>query len=272
MFESNKRGELLLTRLREESQASALRLRRRGWSVVRAPLLSLEALPAPDLVEKLATKPALVVTSKSALRVLDRTLNHTPTHTSARTFARTRVLSVYAVGEESAALAKRMGFASVRAAQGTLASLIEQINRHHPKRVPVLYLCGRHRRGNLVESLQKMGYSVGRYVLYEAVSVQNLHPSARSLLTPNMPSSLYASLFYSPRTADIFATLYARAFGEPSMLRACLRFFCLAPSIGVRLKQKFPRARIVCASLPSETSLLQSLDQSLNDTFDEDSP
>ena len=113
MFESNKRGELLLTRLREESQASALRLRRRGWSVVRAPLLSLEALPAPDLVEKLATKPALVVTSKSALRVLDRTLNHT------------LALSVYAVGEESAALAKRMGFASVRAAQGTLASLIE---------------------------------------------------------------------------------------------------------------------------------------------------
>ncbi len=247
---------MLLTRLREESQASALALRRRKWSVVCAPLLSLKALPAPDLAEKLEKKPTLVVTSKSALRMLARTRAFSPLQNSAM-----RALAVQAVGEESAALAKQMGFESVRAAQGTLASMIEQIRQHHPPSAPVLYLCGRHRRGNLVESLRKMGYSACRSVLYEAVSVQNLHTSAYNLLNPSLQSSLYASMFYSPRTADIFTTLYAQAFGETSMLAARLRFFCLAPSIGVRLHQRFPCARIVCAATPSEASLFQALDE-----------
>ena len=257
-------GALLLTRLREESHASALTLRRRGWSVFCAPLLSLEALPAPDLAEKLKKKPTLVVTSKSALRMLARTRVSSPSHNPA-----TRALSVLAVGEESAALAKRLGFASVRAAQGTLVSLIEEIRQHHPQSTPVLHLCGLHRRGNLVESLQKVGYSAERAVLYEAVSVQKLPSSAYRLLTASMKSQspsqppLYASMFYSPRTADIFATLYAQAFGEPSLLAARLRFFCLAPSVGVRLQQRFPHARIVCAAVPSEASLLQALDKAL---------
>ncbi len=255
---------MLLTRLREESFASAVRLRRRGWSVVRAPLLSLEALPAPDFAEKLEQKPALVVTSKSALRTLSRT--HAFKSSSKSSFSPLQrsaigALSIYAVGEESAAFAKRIGFASVRAAQGTLASLIEEIRQHHPPGAPVLHLCGRHRRGNLVESLRKMGYPACRSVLYEAVSARKLPVSAYNILLPAMHPSLYASLFYSPRTADIFATLYAQTFGEPSMLRACLRFFCLAPSIGVRLRQRFPCARIVCAVAPSESSLFQALDE-----------
>ncbi len=259
-------GALLLTRLREESHASALTLRRRGWSVFRAPLLSLEALPAYELAEKLEKKPTLLVTSKSALRMLARTRDCSPSHNSA-----TRALSLLAVGEESAALAKRLGFASVRAAQGTLVSLIEEIRQHHPQSTPVLHLCGRHRRGNLVESLRKMGYSAERIVLYEAVSVQKLPSSAYRLLNASIKFSskppsqppLYASMFYSPRTADIFARLYAQAFGEPAMRAVRLRFFCLAPSIGVRLRQSFPCARIVCATMPSETSLLQALDEAL---------
>ena len=245
----------MLTRLREESFASATKLRRRGWSVVRVPLLSLEALPAPDLAEKLDEHPALLITSKSALRTLIRTPACSPLLNAA-----TRALSVYAVGEQSAALAKRMGFTSVRAAQGTLASLIEEVQQHHPPTSPVLHLCGRHRGGNLVEILRKMGYSSCQSVLYEAVSVQKLPRRACSLLTPSMSSQLYASMFYSPRTANIFATLYAQALGESSMPRARLRFFCLSSAIGVRLQRRFPRARIVCAAVPSEASLLKSLD------------
>ncbi len=262
MLESPNRKTLLLTRLREESHASASRLRRRGWSVVCAPLLSLEALPAPDLVEQLGRVSALVVTSKSALRTLRHTFARTPTLSPLHS-AKTRALSVYAVGTQSAALARRMGFASVRTAQGTLASLIEEIRQHLPQQARLLYLCGQDRRGNLVESLRKKGYAVDKSVLYKAVSVQTLPLSASNLLS--VPSSLYASMFYSPRTADIFATLYAHAFGEPSMLRARLLFFCLASSIGVRLRQSFPQARIVCAAAPSEASLLQSLDKSLDE-------
>ena len=53
------------------------------------------------------------------------------------------------------------------------------------------------------------------------------------------------------------------------MLRTRLRFFCLAPSIGVRLQRRFPCARIVCAAVPSEASLFQILDETLNETLDE---
>lgn len=254
---------LLLSRIFEESQASAARLRCRGWSVYRAPMLHLRAIATPDLCERLSRAKAIALTSKSALRVLPASL-----------FSRYEInrLRVYAVGEETAALARRKGFRDIRTADSNVDRLYELIEQNlckdHSKNGSnddsIVHLCGKHIRGNLVAKLHKNGYSAESIIIYEAVSARNLPISVERMFKRNQ---VYASIIYSARSADIFARLYARQVQHGRNGRSgskdsdeALRFFCLSPRIGERVAQHFPTALIASAKEPNEKSLLQTID------------
>lgn len=259
---------LLLSRIFEESHASAARLRRRGWSVYRAPMLHLRAIATPDLRERLSRAKAIALTSKSALRILPASLF------SCCEISRLRV---YAVGEETAALARRKGFRDIRTAGSNVDRLYELIEQNSCKDDSqydsIVHLCGKHIRGNLVAKLHKNGYSAESITIYEAVSARNLPISVERMFKRNQ---VYASIIYSARSADIFARLYARQVQHgrngrngrngrsgrsgSKDLDETLRFFCLSPQIGERIAQHFPTALIASAKEPNEKSLLQTID------------
>ncbi len=241
---------LLLTRIHEESYASASRLRRLGWSVYRAPLLRIRAVPCAHLLDELRASCALAITSKSALRVFPQVLLE---------HADIRSLRVHAVGEESAALARRKGFIDVRTADSDVDSLYENIMQQDYKKGMIVHLCGKHVSGNLVAKLQENGYNAVNITLYEAVAAQAFPVMVKKLIKRNR---VYAYLIYSSRSADIFARLYASVCVDnrsPRVARNPLRFFCLSKAIGKRLARHFPRSTIVCAPKANENSLLQVL-------------
>ena len=266
---------LLLSRLFEESHASATRLRRRGWSVYRAPLLHLRPIVAPDLRAKLLRARAIALTSKSALRVFP---------SSKFSLAELRALRVslrvYAVGEETAALARSKGFRDIRTACSSVSTLYELIEQSACKEQTIIHLSGKHIRGNLVAKLRENGYSAENIALYEAVSASSFPSSVERMFKQNL---VYASIIYSARSADIFSRLYAQQvhagmgqgkmgqdkMGQDKMGQdkiadktshfLPLRFFCLSQQIGERIARQFPSALIACAKEPSEKSLLQTI-------------
>ncbi len=243
---------LLLARIFEESHASAARLRRRGWSVYRAPLLRLRSILAPDLHNALLRAHAIALTSKSALHALPASLLE---------LQEIRALRVYAVGEETAALADRKGFRDIRTAGSNVDTLYDLIEQDACKKHSIIHLCGKYIHGNLVAKLLDNGYSAESITLYEAVSARNLPISIERLFRQNR---VYASIIYSARSADIFARLYAQQIQDGKNQRQVidkpLRFFCLSQRIGERIAQHFPPALIACAKEPSEKSLLQTID------------
>jgi len=104
--------------------------------------------------------------------------------------------------------------------------------------------------GDLAASLQAKGFAVTRLVAYEAEAARALSTPAQHALTAGM---LDAALFYSPRTARIFATLVRAGGLAPSL--AAVTAGCLSEAVSDAL-HSLPWQRIVVANAPTEDALL----------------
>lgn len=234
----------LLTRPEEDSAALAAELAARGGTAVIAPLLEIDYAD-PEPVD-LAGVQALLFTSANGVRGFTRIENR-------------RDLAVLAVGDATAAAARAAGFVRVASAGGDAEDLARLARATlDPAAGALFHAAGKERAGDLQGALAGAGFAVRRAVLYRARAAQVLPPAAIAALQDD---NLTGALFFSPRTAEVFARLTSAA-GLTGRLRG-LTALCLSPAVARRLDETGGRGAwgtIRVAERPTSAALLSLID------------
>ncbi len=219
---------VLITRPLEDAEATAEILRAQGHEPVIAPLLEIRYREGV----RLPFEPqAVMATSANGVRALARNMPR-------------RDLRIFAVGTQTAEAARRAGFIDVSSADGDVTDLANLvIASADPKSGMLLHASGAQTRGDLAAVLQREGFSVRTLALYDAIAVEEF---ACDL------SALEAALFYSPRSAAIFATLAQGAHCD-KILACCIG----AAAADALAPLQFREIRV--AGRPNQDSLLALL-------------
>lgn len=233
----------LVTRPREEAATLAASLAARGVDALIEPLIKVEfcAAATPDL----AGVQAVLCTSANGVR------------TFARASAERR-LPLFAVGNATAARARSEGFISVASAGGDAADLVRlATDRLDPREGRLLHVCGSAVAGDLAGALRARGFTVERKVLYEARPVTALSPAVTEAISSQM---INFALFFSPRTALIFA----RLVDEAGVANGCGTITALSISAAADAALgKLPWRERWIAERPEQPALLDTLDNLL---------
>lgn len=229
---------ILLTRPRQQSLATARMLHAKGHRVLIDPMLVLRHVPHdPVTGEGVA---AVVLTSANALPGLDDPLRRLP---------------IFAVGQATAQAAIAAGCAQVEAGPGDGVQLAELIVARVPKEAgTILHVCGEEVRDGLEEALLAAGYRYERLVVYRTEAAARLAPRTVQALQAH---EIDAVLFYSPRTAQVFADLVEREQLVPEIAHTSA--VCLSEAIAAEVR-RLPWRSIEVAARRDQTALLACLE------------
>lgn len=208
--------KILVTRPWEDAERTAKLLKARGHEAVVAPLMEIRFRDGPEI--SLDDVQAIVVTSANGARALSR-----------RTACRD--LPVFAVGPQTAARARALGFGTVKSADGNAGTLARAIATWvRPKDGVLFHARGAQAKGDLAARLAAAGFCVHSEILYDAVEAKTLPPAAAAALASG---TLDAVLFYSQRSARIFAHCVVSAGLE----EACqtVAAMCIAETVAASL-------------------------------------
>jgi uroporphyrinogen-III synthase len=233
----------LVTRPRAEAAELAEALARRGIAAIIEPLLDIRyrSEPVPDL----AGVQAVLCTSANGVRALAQLSGE-------------RTLPVFAVGEASAARARAEGFTEVAGAGGNVEDLVQlATGRLRPAAGRLLHVAGSVVAGDLAGALQERGFAVERAVLYEACPAQALSAATTRALAAGRVDF---ALFFSPRTAAVFARLAVRTGLRETMPFLTAVSISAAADAGLG-PLRFRDRRI--AARPDQAHLLAVLDRLL---------
>lgn len=209
-------SHVLLIRPLEDALPLASQLEARGKKVMCYPLFEPVFFPVP----RLKNPQALIITSKNALRAL-------------KGASELRDLPLYTVGDETAALARTMGFKNVMSAQGTVQDLAGLIAKQEtPARGVLCHLAGEVTKGSLVENLTTLGFKVERHVVYGICDAGCLpYP----LILDFSQGQISHVMFFSPRTTELFVRLFKEAGLDEKL---CLKdALCLSQDIAEKAQQ-----------------------------------
>jgi len=203
----------LITRPREESEALAAALAARSIEALVEPLMEVHFL-APATLDLWGVQ-AILCTSGNGVRAVARA-------------SRERGVPLFAVGDATAARARAEGFAAVESAGGDVTDLIRLVAaRLRPEEGALLHVAGNVVAGDLAAALSERGFTVERNILYEARPVASLSTIAVSALRSE---AIAFALFFSPRTAAVFA----RLAGDAGVADRCGRITALSISAAAR--------------------------------------
>jgi uroporphyrinogen-III synthase len=234
---------LLVTRPEPEGERTAALLRARGHVVLRAPLLRIELIADADLGN--GPWAAVVFTSANAVRAI----------AAHRRFGAIAGLPAYTVGARTRSAAFAAGFAEVASADGDMNDLARLVAAQNPPGgLPLLYLAGSARAGDLASALQLQHLRVETAILYRAVPASELADDVRAALAEHR---IDAVLHYSARSAASFVAAVAAAGMKDSINR--LRHLCLSPQVAAPLAVAGARA-IVVAREPNEAALFERIE------------
>lgn len=229
---------LLVTRPEPDAERTANALRRRGHTVVVAPLLHIEP------VERAAIGPgpfaAILVTSANAATAIVR-------HPR---FAQLRALPVFAVGDRTAEAMRDAGFADVNSATGSVGDLAQLIAERARPRASLLYLAGADRAVDLAGTLSGRGFAVSTAVIYRAVAADVLPAAAIAALNEGIDGVLH----FSRRSAETYAKASQAAGLDQSALTRPAHF-CMSGQVAEPLRQT-GAVDIYVAPEPTEAALL----------------
>ncbi len=227
---------VLVTRPEADASRLSARLEAAGHSVIAAPLLDIIFEDAD--ASSFTGFQAILLTSANGARALAR-------------LSPKRDTPILSVGDATARTARDLGFSDVRTAGGDVAALSDLAARTlDPGAGPLLHVAGTVVAGDLKGALEAQGFTVDRIAAYRAEAIGALPAGAVEALRAH---ALDCALFYSPRTAQIFADLIAAA-GLAEALRT-VTAACLSPAVRDAL-QSLPWRRIVVAEMPVEGALL----------------
>jgi uroporphyrinogen-III synthase len=194
MMPSRLGRRALVTRPRAEAVALAEALAMRGIEALIEPLLDIHYRDGP--VPDFAGVQAVLCTSANGVRALAR-------------LSGDRGIALFAVGEATAARARDEGFAQVESAGGNVEDLARLAGRRlRPEAGRLLHIAGSDIAGDLAGMLHEKGFAVDRVVLYEARPVPDLSAPTDAALQSGLVDF---ALFFSPRTAAVFARLAEQA-------------------------------------------------------------
>jgi uroporphyrinogen-III synthase len=183
---------VLVTRPLEDGTETARQLAARGHEAILAPLLVTRFFDGPEI--GLGDAQAILATSANGIRALARRCSR-------------RDLPVFAVGPQTAAEAKKLGFAVVKSADGDVRALADATRGWAaPEGGALLHVVGEGNDGKLAASLA--GFSVRREMLYGVTSVETMPAEAETALRNG---AVEAALFFSPRSAGVFRDLALKA-------------------------------------------------------------
>lgn len=189
---------LLLTRPDADNAALESILRDKGYRCLKAPLLHIKriAFPSP------ATQPdALLLTSRHAAFACGAYAD----------------VPLYAVGEQTAATAQRLGCANIAAVAPDMQSLLPLMPAT-PQHI--LYLSGEYIRHDVADLLP--AHRIEQIAVYAAIASTQLPDETQQALEQQR---LDGVVFYSPRTAAIFHELTEHALLKP------LTAYCLSAAV-----------------------------------------
>jgi len=233
----------LITRPREESEALAAALAARSIEALVEPLMEVHFL-APATLDLWGVQ-AILCTSGNGVRAVARA-------------SRERGVPLFAVGDATAARARAEGFAAVESAGGDVTDLIRLVAaRLRPEEGALLHVAGDDIAGDLAAALSERGFTVERNILYEARPVASLSTIAVSALRSE---AIAFALFFSPRTAAVFA----RLAGDAGVADRCGRITALSISAAADAAlAELPWLDRRVAERPNQAALLEAFDRVL---------
>lgn len=229
---------LLVTRPEPGAERTAAVLRKRGHTVVVAPLLRLE--PVEDAEIDGGPWAAILVTSANAASAI----------VAHRRFEDVRLLPAFAVGDRSAQAMRAAGFADVSSAGGNVEDLAVLVARRLKPGARLLYLAGADRSGDLAAALGARNFVAHTVVVYRAVAEAALPHAATDALT----SGVGGVLHFSRRSAEAFVVTVQRAGLQEVAFKRTAQF-CLSAQVAEPLAQA-GAADIRIAPRPAEADLI----------------
>lgn len=179
---------VIVTRPEPDATRFAEALQRAGFAPILAPLLTIRALPGPQLDDG-AVAAFTSVNGVRAVRAPRRGM-------------------AFAVGETTAAAARACGWETVFASGGDVASLAATIADKHARGAfqgLLVHIAGSDRAGDLAAMLSARGVPALRRVAYEAAAATRLSPEVENALGAGASAT-----FFSARTARVFMDLIGR--------------------------------------------------------------
>lgn len=230
---------VLITRPEQDAREFSQELHKRGHESIIAPLLITRFIEQKPL--DLKGVQGLVATSANGVRA----------------FARSNVernLSLYAVGPQTAATARELGFKKIEQADGDAVALANALPRWtKPDDGALLHIAGEDAKGKLKDMLGAKGFTVRMQILYGIDAVDALPAHAVAALSENR---LDAVTLFSPRSAGVFAELVKKARLE----EACTRV--IAVSISKAASDALGDLRFVMrrvAAKPNQDAMLDAI-------------
>ncbi len=236
--------KLIVTRPEPAATRTASKLRDLGHEVFISPVLKIvdtgEEMPNGDFS-------FIIITSANALMILGRReLNKSMLETP-----------LYAVGDQTAAMARAMGFVDVHSASGNAKNLVALISENENlalrQKKPALYICGENSTRGFMENLKQIGLNFVHWVNYKANLVDQLtHKSAKLLGS----GEAVGVLLYSPRSAQQFSRITSKLFDIQHIDN--IKFYVVSDAVKNSLPSPMQNHCKV-ASLPNESSLFDLL-------------
>ena len=206
----------LITRPTADAAETAKAVEALGHQAVIAPLIDIDMDQAGAI--DLDGVQAILFTSANGVRAFERCSD-------------VRDLPAFTVGDASARTARAAGFAHVSSASGAVDDLARLVaNRLAPAEGALLHVAGSHVAGDLGGALAGAGFDVRRVCVYRSRPTAMLPQEAVDALAGD---HLTGVLFFSPRTAGVFARLVDEA-GLTERLRHLVAL-CLSPAVARRL-------------------------------------
>ena len=239
---------VLVTRPASDSATTAASLRARGFEAMQAPMLRFEPVACSGLEGDYG---AVIATSANALRAVEGQLGEDLLKRP-----------LFAVGETTAAAAKKAGFGKVIAAEGDAGALRDLVlggvrKRQFRKSDALLYLAGADLSRDLASELAADGLNVVSVTTYRMAALSHLPRETCEAFASN---AIEAVLHYSQRSARAFLDA-ARADGvEISAL--AVPHCCLSGNIAAILHEA-GATQVLSAATPDEKALFAALERAL---------
>ena len=241
---------VLVTRPHPDDETTAASLRARGFDVLRAPMLRFEPVAVHEDLN--ARYSAVIVTSANALRGIEP---HLKGH-------RMVELPLFAVGDHTAAAARRAGFTHVVSANGDAANLRDLVlaslrAKELKKASMLLYLAGAELSRDLASELEESGFRVVTQTTYKMIAVTSLPREACDAFAANQ---VEAVLHYSQRSARAFLDAARAAGVEISAL--AIPQCCISAAVASVVRDA-GATQVVVAATPDENALFEALERAL---------
>jgi len=231
---------LLITRLGPAAIDTATLLKERGHTPLIIPMGSVTYNAPPDDA-LLPEFQAILATSGHAVRALAQM--KTPPFS----------IPLLTVGDQTAALAKQLGFLDITSASGDAKALINLTRTQcQTSKGPLLYAAGNIITGNVVGLLKDVGFSITQLEVYRVTPLSSFSSEDKKLLAGGVDGVL----FFSSQTAKTFCHVASKS-QQWDIFRG-VPAFCLSSSIAKALDDT-PFSPILSAKEPSQESLLEML-------------